>query len=289
MLAKLKPQRNHFRLLNVPTGTQPSLSSDIALLYNWRFNNPTAINGYKIHFRVKRLDLSTGAISQLSQLHALIATDPQEPEADMVGAIQNYAGNDTPAGWLECDGSAISRTTYAALYAIIGTAYGVGNGTTTYNLPDLRGRTPIGAGQGTGGGQAGSGKPTGGLGLVNRTRGDWLGTEAHQLAATESGIAQHNHANTAVAADTATEAAHTHAPATPGYQDLLYKGTAGGGVAVSAQANTVTTETNSGAGSAHKHTAGAITVTNADAGPTIATNSHQTMQPSTCIRFLIKT
>ena len=44
-----------------------------------------------------------------------------------------------PAGWLKADGAAISRTTYAALFAAIGTTYGIGNGTSTFNLPDLRG------------------------------------------------------------------------------------------------------------------------------------------------------
>lgn len=50
----------------------------------------------------------------------------------------------SPTGWLICNGSAISRTTYAVLFAVIGTTYGVGDGTTTFNLPDLRGRSPFG-------------------------------------------------------------------------------------------------------------------------------------------------
>lgn len=54
------------------------------------------------------------------------------------------------SGWLQCDGSAVSRTTYAALFAEVGTRYGAGNGTTTFNLPDLRSRSIIGAGSGDG-------------------------------------------------------------------------------------------------------------------------------------------
>jgi len=50
----------------------------------------------------------------------------------------------SPTGWLICNGSAISRTTYAALFAVIGTTYGVGDSSTTFNLPDLRGRSPFG-------------------------------------------------------------------------------------------------------------------------------------------------
>lgn len=55
------------------------------------------------------------------------------------GAIQYFAMMAIPAGWLEANGAAVSRTTYANLFATIGTTYGAGNGTTTFNLPDLRG------------------------------------------------------------------------------------------------------------------------------------------------------
>lgn len=56
-----------------------------------------------------------------------------------IGSIQAYPGANAPAGWLICDGSAVSRTTYASLFAITGTMYGVGDGSTTFNIPDLRG------------------------------------------------------------------------------------------------------------------------------------------------------
>ena len=51
------------------------------------------------------------------------------------GAVIPYAGSAAPAGWLLCGGQAVSRSDYAALFAIIGTTYGVGNGSTTFNLP----------------------------------------------------------------------------------------------------------------------------------------------------------
>ena len=53
------------------------------------------------------------------------------------GCVQAFAGSTTPQGWLLCDGSAVSRTDYAALFAVIGTTYGTGNGSTTFNLPNL--------------------------------------------------------------------------------------------------------------------------------------------------------
>ena len=55
------------------------------------------------------------------------------------GAVIAFAMPSSPTGWLQCDGSAVSRTTYAALFAAIGTTYGTGDGSTTFNLPDLRG------------------------------------------------------------------------------------------------------------------------------------------------------
>ena len=67
-----------------------------------------------------------------------------------VGTIVLFAGSAAPSGWLLCDGSAVSRLTYAALFAIAGVLFGVGNGSTTFNVPGFRGRTAIGAGTGSG-------------------------------------------------------------------------------------------------------------------------------------------
>lgn len=66
------------------------------------------------------------------------------------GSLLQYAGANAPNGWLLCDGSAVSRTSYSALFAAINTAFGVGDGSTTFNLPDFRGRVPLGAGAGAG-------------------------------------------------------------------------------------------------------------------------------------------
>ncbi|MDI6872580.1 MAG: phage tail protein, partial [Bacillota bacterium] len=54
------------------------------------------------------------------------------------GVVVPYGGSTPPSGWLECDGAAVSRTAYAALFAAIGTIWGAGDGSTTFNLPDLR-------------------------------------------------------------------------------------------------------------------------------------------------------
>lgn len=65
------------------------------------------------------------------------------------GMIFEFAGSSIPTGWLACDGSAVSRTTYAALFSAISTTWGPGDGATTFNVPDKRGRVAIGDGTGT--------------------------------------------------------------------------------------------------------------------------------------------
>ena len=88
-------------------------------------------------------------------------------EYKLIARINDY-GN-----WLICDGRAISRTTYSALFNAIGTSFGAGDGSITFNLPDFRGRVAGAIGQGSG--------------LTNRTLGNNLGTETHTLSSSEVG------------------------------------------------------------------------------------------------------
>ena len=75
-----------------------------------------------------------------------------------VGTIAPYAGLTVPTGWLLCDGTAYSRSEYRTLFDVIGTTYGTGDGATTFNIPDLRGRVPLGkAASGTGSTLGGTG------------------------------------------------------------------------------------------------------------------------------------
>lgn len=60
------------------------------------------------------------------------------------GVVLPYVAASAPTGWLLCDGSAVSRSTYATLFAIIGTTYGVGDNSTTFNIPDMRENVPVG-------------------------------------------------------------------------------------------------------------------------------------------------
>lgn len=92
------------------------------------------------------------AIDAASLFADLIENSDTEIECEdelvpvITGEMKAYAGSAAPDGWLLCDGTAVSRTTYAALFAVIGTTYGAGNGTTTFNVPDLRYRAPVQAG-----------------------------------------------------------------------------------------------------------------------------------------------
>tara|TARA_R100000808_G_scaffold134_1_gene989 strand:+ start:22265 stop:22708 length:444 start_codon:yes stop_codon:yes gene_type:complete len=76
----------------------------------------------------------------------LAATFKENVQAVLpVGAVLPYAGHAAPGtDFLLCNGAAVSRTTYAKLFTVIGTHYGAGDGSTTFNVPDLRGRGPIG-------------------------------------------------------------------------------------------------------------------------------------------------
>ena len=75
---------------------------------------------------------------------AVVEDTPVPPYDALAGMISPWAGTSIPSGWLLCDGSAVSRTTYSPLFTVIGTTYGAGDGSTTFNLPNLKGRVPFG-------------------------------------------------------------------------------------------------------------------------------------------------
>jgi len=95
----------------------------------------------------------------------------------MTGEIRMWSTTSIPSGWLECDGAAISRSTYSALFTVIGTTFGSGDGSTTFNVPDFRSRSPLGKGAGSG--------------LSSWTLGDKYGAETHTL--TKSQLPTHAH------------------------------------------------------------------------------------------------
>jgi microcystin-dependent protein len=109
------------------------------------------------------------------------------------GCVMPFAGATPPNGWLLCYGQAVSRTGYSDLFAAIGTTYGAGDGSTTFNLPDLRGR--VAAGKDDMGGSAAGRMTNGGSGIGGATLGAAGGAETHTLTAGQ--MPSHTHANAA--------------------------------------------------------------------------------------------
>lgn len=122
----------------IPKGKDSGITVDSAL--SSTSTNPvqnkvinTALN--------KKANTSSLATVATSGSYEDLTNKPTIPtDTAIVGTVIAYAGNTIPSGYLQCNGAAISRTTYAALYAVIGTTYGVGNGSTTFNLPNLTDR-----------------------------------------------------------------------------------------------------------------------------------------------------
>ena len=147
--------------------------------------------------------LAAGTSGQLLQSNGTSA--PSWANVLPPGCIQQYAGSSAPSGWLLCQGQSVSSSTYLALHAVISNTYGgsayTGATGLSFNLPDLRGRFPMGAGTGTGLNASGTGAPSG-TAQTARTIGAWGGEETHQLTLSE--MPSHSHNLTTYAASSGT-------------------------------------------------------------------------------------
>jgi len=94
--------------------------------------------------KVEVSDITSDEINYLNDTTSNIQSQINSISSVITGAILIYPIATAPTGYLLCDGSAVSRTTYSDLYSIIGTTYGPGNGSTTFNVPNLKGRIPAG-------------------------------------------------------------------------------------------------------------------------------------------------
>lgn len=103
-----------------------------------------------------------------------------------LGEVMPFTGSTPPVdNFIFADGAAVSRTIYADLFALIGTAFGVGDGSTTFNVPNITNNTPVAVGQGTTTDLGGSGKVW--------TLGEYYGSDTHQLSINEMPSHHHNH------------------------------------------------------------------------------------------------
>ena len=120
--------------------------------------------------------------------------------SEPAGVVITYAGSTAPEGWLLCDGSAVSRDTYATLFAVIGTTYGVGDGSTTFNVPNLQGRVVIGV--------------SGTHALASTGGATTVTLETANLPAHTHSVPKHGHANTIAA----TTPKFTHSITQPSFK-----------------------------------------------------------------------
>lgn len=133
--------------------------------------------------------VTTTEINHLSGVTSNIQTQINSFATFPAGSVIPFAGSVAPAGWLLCQGQAVSRVTYATLFAAIGTDFGAGNGSTTFNIPDARGR--VIAGKDDMGGVAANRLTGTSGGVTGTTLGATGGTETHVLVTNE--IPAHSH------------------------------------------------------------------------------------------------
>jgi microcystin-dependent protein len=126
------------------------------------------------------------------------------PTGPPVGVIHAFAGATAPTGWLLCDGAAVSRTTYATLFGLCGTTYGSGDGSTTFNIPNLTDRIPTGYGTKFPRGEA-AGSETFTLTTSN------MPSHTHGSGGTHDHTGQsHDHVGTAMGTHDHTGTSHSH-------------------------------------------------------------------------------
>jgi len=202
-----------------------------------------------------------GALDNLSE--RLAVQMPADGRVIPTGTIVMTGRSSAPSGWLICNGDAVDRTLYAELYSAIGETFGPGNGTTTFNLPDMRGRVAAGVGTGTGGGANGTGAPTGGTALNPVALSGWFGT--NDVTLTSAQIPPHPHPIT-----------------DPGHKHGQNGGTGGPG-APRLLLDTLDTPGNS-VDDTDSATTG-ITVNNNTGGG----GSHTNLQPTVGLNFIIRT
>jgi microcystin-dependent protein len=199
------------------------------------------------------------------------------------GTIVAYGGATAPTGWLLCDAAAVSRTTYARLFAIIGTAFGVGDGTTTFNVPELRDRLTLG--KGTNNATLGAtGTAAAASGVITSSNITGVLTTASNTGTGTTGTGSTGTGTTGTGTSGGTVATIPAATYTTGTGDTgsttqtITVGTVS--VAASAKDSSLATVVNSVNTAAHTHTVPALTI------PTMSTASHTHTVPALSVPAL---
>jgi microcystin-dependent protein len=195
--------------------------------------------------------------------------NPSWADSVVAGTIVDTARSSAPTGWLLCAGQAVSRTTYAALFSAISTTYGAGDGSTTFNLPDCRGR--VRAGVDNMNGSAANRITSGGSGITGTTLGAAGGAETHTLTTAQLAVTTPTGSFTGNALGT-----HSH---TVGGGSSDFSGTAGLRQGSAAPTNNYNTSAVS-AGTP----SGTITMDSFGSG-----NAHNNTQPTIMFNTIIKT
>lgn len=150
--------QGHTDSLVIATFTEQALSelfTDIEDLETADTNHAAAADPHTAYILTDGTRAFTAAVAGVAGTGADLATKDQVdslissavaavPDNPPVGAIMQWLGTSEPSGWLFLNGQAISRTSFPVLFAEYGTTYGVGDGSTTFNLPDMQGRFPLG-------------------------------------------------------------------------------------------------------------------------------------------------
>lgn len=191
--------------------------------------------------------------------------------AGIIGEIRAFAGpqGNIPSQWYPCDGAAISRTTYVSLFNVIGTTWGIGDGSTTFNLPDLRGRVMIG-------------KDDMGGSAANRVTNGVSGITGNTLGA--AGGDQNSQAHT----HTLNDPTHTHTLTDPGHDHEEQIGQGGSGAFNSWSITGTAALANLGITTSVSTTG--ITITAAATGVTIdsyGAGESQNMPPGAIVNWII--